>query len=92
MARPEKEKNIIEMKEGEDTIAYCSTCRKIIFKGTDKNPTGRRVLRTMMMEHFAAFEADHQIDVIYPNIDQTVDGIKYLKPPFMTDVTKGYLS
>jgi len=51
------------LEKGESLLAYCTTCKKVVCKGS-KTRISQMVMHGQMADHIEAFEAEHFIEVI----------------------------
>lgn len=76
-----------EIREDENVIAFCPSCKVVVFKGSDTTHVKRRVLRERLVDHLKYYNWEHGIDIIYPRreIDNVLDAEYYLdNGAFMT--------
>lgn len=81
----------IEFSKDDNIIAYCNTCKTIVFLGNNSNQVSNIVLRKQIFNHIEWFHEEHQIDVIEPNFDpyKVTEAVEFVVKPWLaTRITK----
>lgn len=76
----------IELGPEDDIVAYCHTCKKVIFVGNNKTHVSNMVLRQQVMGHANWFEEEHHIDVVLPKLNphKIAKAVDFVAQPWLT--------
>ena len=56
---------LVRLEKGETVIAYCLSCRRVLYKGRE-NFISFRVMESQMRTHYEAYSEPHTIEVVHP--------------------------
>lgn len=80
------ELNGIELAAEDNIIAYCHTCKKVIFVGNNTSRVSNIVLKKQIFNHLEWFTELHNIDIVQPKTTphKITEATTFVVAPWLT--------